>query len=274
MSSSNRLAYLAKIDMVAQARKVRSRRWLPILTALLLLVFQPGIPSMTGHAELHAAEKTSKAKAPARNKPEPVTGQEFITTDSPDELISTTEQMIEKLVLQIDRESEQHGQSKPARGNAKSIIASLPSIKPIDGFISSQFGMREHPIYKRPIFHAGTDFSAPVGTKVIATADGTVAFSGFDKGYGKKVVIEHGNGYQTIYAHLSKAVIRQGQHIRRGDIIAFSGNSGLSTGPHLHYEIRKDNAVVNPTAFFLDDLSPDKFMTLHEDVQDQDNSNS
>ncbi|NTV01686.1 MAG: M23 family metallopeptidase [Chlorobiaceae bacterium] len=244
-----------------------------VLTAILSIVVQPAVQYATGRDALQAAVRHSKTEAPERKLPATTAAsQDINAAESPDELISTTEQMIERLVLQIDRENEQRIQSKPYAGKEKSIIAALPSIKPIAGIVSSEFGLRMHPIHKRMIFHAGTDFSAPEGTKVMATADGTVAFSGFDSGYGKKVIVDHGNGYQTIYAHLSKALIRQGQHVRRGDTIAFSGNTGLSTGPHLHYEVRKDNSVVNPTAFFSDDTTPDKFMTLHGTVPDEDSN--
>ncbi|NTU91373.1 MAG: M23 family metallopeptidase [Chlorobiaceae bacterium] len=235
--------------------------------AFLLL---PALNCFTGTGRLFAAEKSVAAEPAAQVSSQEADRAELITasTESPEDLITSTEMMIEKLILQMDRES-----SIKTRGNDRSIIASLPSIRPIQGYITSDFGLRLHPVYKRPIFHTGTDFSAPVGTRVLATADGVVASSGFDKGYGKKVVIDHGFGYQTIYAHLSKAVVRQGQHIRRGDVIAFSGNTGLSTGPHLHYEVRKDNIVVNPTAYFQDDQTPDKF-TLHDTEQAQDNSHS
>ena len=280
--------------MVAQARKARSALLFTALTAIFILVLLPAVNILTGQDELHAAVRhankqasvqkhhaaapqqhhaitatrhkrnTAPSPAPAPDDPD------FITSESPDELISTSELMIEKLVMQIEKENEQRSQSKSSRGTDKSILEALPSIRPIDGVITSEFGMREHPVYRRILFHTGTDFSAPVGTKVMVTADGTVAFSGFDRGYGKKVVIDHGNGYLTIYAHLSKAVIRQGQHVRQGDTIAFSGNTGLSTGPHLHYEVRKDNIVVNPTAFFQNDMTSDKFLTQHDLVPEQD----
>ncbi len=274
MYSSKRLAYLAKIDMVAKPERVRSGLMIAALTTLFFLVVQPALLSVSGRDALHAAGRSTMAKKSARHKHSASSDRDFISSDSPDELISTTEQMIEKLIIQIDREHEQSGRTKSSSGKGTSIIASMPSIKPVEGDISSAFGMREHPILKRMLFHAGTDFSAPMGSRVIATADGTVLYSGFEKGYGKQVIINHGNGYQTVYAHLSKALIRQGQHVRRGDVIAFSGNSGLSTGPHLHYEVRKDNVVVNPSAFLPEGLSPDKFMTLHDAMQDQDDNNS
>ncbi len=259
MSRFTRLAYPAITDMVAQALKIGAGRLSAAITVLLLVAIQAALPA---DQPLRAATKPASSK----------TVQEPSATNAPDELISTTEQMIERLVLQIDKENEQRIQSKGSNAKEQLVMGALPSIKPVQGFITSGFGMRMHPIHKRMIFHAGTDFSAPVGTAVMATADGTVAYSGFDNGYGKKVVLDHGNGYQTIYAHLSKAVIRQGQHVRQGDTIAFSGNSGLSTGPHLHYEVRKDNMVVNPTAFFSDDATPDKFMTQHDFVPDEDSN--
>lgn len=304
MSSSKRLAYLAKTDMVAKPGRERSRLIIAAWTTLFFLVVQTALLSVSGMDALHAAGRSRKSKHPAgrkhvaaqrnslrkkhvaahkrsagqrdvvRHKRSTFHDQQFISSGSPDELDTTTEQMIEKLVLQIDRENEKIGRTKSSGGSGKSIIASMPSIKPVEGNISSEFGMREHPILKRMLFHAGTDFSAPVGSKVSATADGTVHYSGFEKGYGKQVIIDHGNGYQTVYAHLSKAFVRQGQHVRRGDIIAFSGNTGLSTGPHLHYEVRKDNVVVNPTTYLPDGLSPDKFMTLHGALPEQDDNNS
>ena len=270
MPFSIRLAYTAVIDMVAQARKVSSATF-PIGFALFILI--AAHPAISGQAELNAAVKVARHASVEKKQPAATpASQEMAPSESQEEMLSTTEMMIERLVMQIDRETEQRLQSNASNGKGKSVIASLPSIKPIEGFITSDFGMRMHPIHRQMIFHAGTDFSAPVGTKVMATADGTVAYSGFESGYGKKVIIDHGNGYQTIYAHLSKAVIRQGQHVKRGDTIAFSGNTGVSTGPHLHYEVRKDNMVINPTAFFSDDMTPDTFMTLHDTVPDEDNN--
>jgi murein DD-endopeptidase MepM/ murein hydrolase activator NlpD len=198
----------------------------------------------------------------------------FISNNSPEGLLASTEQMIEHLTLQIDRQKESHVEIRQSYESNRTLFSSLPAIKPINGYITSGFGMRIHPVYKRMLFHTGTDFSAPVGSRVFATGDGVVTFSGFDKGYGKKVIIDHGYGYQTIYAHLSKAMIRQGQHIKRGEVIAFSGNSGVSTGPHLHYEVRKDNIQVNPTAYFFDDMAPEKFMTLQKQSQEKDDNNS
>lgn len=237
--------------MIAPVRSAGYRCMIALAVAFGITVVQPASSEMTG---MNTAYATEALPAPASPAPA-----------SKKELLSTTELMIEQLVLQINQQDDNIPDQKPSKvAVGKSFIAALPNIRPITGLISSDFGMREHPILKRILFHAGTDFSAPVGTKVLATADGTVAFSGFDKGYGKTVTINHPNGYQTVYAHLSKTVIRQGQHVNRGDVIAFSGNTGLSTGPHLHYEVHKDNIQVNPTTYFSDQKQQDHRMSKQE----------
>lgn len=185
------------------------------------------------------------------------------TTDG---LLASTEQMIEHMILQLDRKKVTDLEEGEIADNPNptSFFSSIPNIKPVAGAVSSSFGNRLHPIYNVHLFHAGIDFASSEGSRVMTTGDGIVAFSGYDKGYGQKVIINHGFGYKTVYAHLSKTIVRQGQKVKRGDIIALSGNTGLSTGPHLHYEVHKDNAIVNPTAYFFDEANPDKFMTTEK----------
>lgn len=268
--------------MVLQARNVCRVPLKVLVLALLSLVLQPALLPVDNATKLFAAEPVPAADAStgadgaaAPKKAQETERKESTAKDAADGLMSSTEMMIEKLILQMDMDMQEREPARATKGEGRSIIASLPSIRPIIGQITSAFGMRMHPILKRPIFHAGTDFSAPVGTRVLVTADGVVTSSGFDGGYGKKVVIDHGFGYQTIYAHLSKAVVRQGQRVHRGDVIAFSGNTGRSTGPHLHYEVRKDHDVVNPTAYFTEDPSNDSFMSRHDAAMPgQDDSNS
>jgi murein DD-endopeptidase MepM/ murein hydrolase activator NlpD len=191
-------------------------------------------------------------------------------------LLASTEQMIEHLILQIDRQRE----TAPEKGeiadnpNPTTFFSSIPNIKPLSGSITSKFGIRVHPIYNVPLFHSGIDLSAAEGSRVQSTGDGIVAFSGYDKGYGQKVTINHGYGYKTIYGHLSKVLVRQGQNVKRGDIIALSGNTGVSTGPHLHYEVRKNNEIVNPTAYFFDEANPDKFITTQKASPEERGNNS
>ena len=116
---------------------------------------------------------------------------------------------------------------------------------PVDGArITSGFGMRFHPILGYTRMHKGVDFGVPIGTPVMAAGAGTVAFMGWENGYGNFVVINHGNGYATAYGHLSRFApgLHNGSHVRQGQVIAYSGMTGMATGPHLHYEIRINNA--------------------------------
>ncbi len=129
--------------------------------------------------------------------------------------------------------------------SAKSMLMKTP----VDGArISSTFGAREHPILGYTRMHKGIDFAVPRGTPVMAAGNGTVTFAGTANGFGNLVVISHASGYSTAYAHLSRFVARQGTRVRQGQIVAYSGMTGLATGPHLHYEVRVNNAQVNPAA--------------------------
>ena len=129
----------------------------------------------------------------------------------------------------------------------------IPSIRPCDiGWLSSRFGLRRDPFTGKQTFHRGLDFSLPTGTPVRVTADGMVHSTEKQRGLGRLVKIDHGNGIMTVYAHLQEARVEKGQQVHRGDVIALSGNSGRSTAPHLHYEVRVSNRSVNPLTFILD----------------------
>lgn len=119
-------------------------------------------------------------------------------------------------------------------------------IWPVRGTLTSPFGPRIHPIYGIPSFHTGIDIAVPEGTKVLAADEGTVTFAGWQDGFGLLVVIDHGNGYETYYGHLSKILVVPGQKVSRGEVVALSGNTGLSTGPHLHFEVRLFGSPVDP----------------------------
>ncbi|MBV8834436.1 MAG: M23 family metallopeptidase [Acidobacteriaceae bacterium] len=121
-----------------------------------------------------------------------------------------------------------------------------PNLWPIAGIVRSSFGARSDPFSGEGAFHTGLDLAAPKGTPVHATADGVVASAGWAGAYGRLVVIDHGNGMETCYAHLSQSLVVPGQTVTRGEVIALSGSSGRSTGPHLHYEVRLGGAPVNP----------------------------
>lgn len=148
------------------------------------------------------------------------------------------------------------------------MLKCIPSIQPISNKdlkrIASGFGMRMHPIHKIMKMHAGLDFTAPIGTEIYATGDGVVELAKWNGGYGRCVVINHGFGYKTKYAHCKKLNCRKGQKIKRGEVIAFLGNTGQSSGPHLHYEVIKKNNKVNPVNYFFNDLSPQEYQKVIE----------
>jgi murein DD-endopeptidase MepM/ murein hydrolase activator NlpD len=125
----------------------------------------------------------------------------------------------------------------------------IPSIWPLQGLLNDDFGGRRSPFGGGYEFHAGQDIKVDPGTPVAATAEGTVIFAGAQSGYGLLVVIEHSNGLSTHYGHLSEIKVKQGQTVKRGEIIALSGNTGRSTGPHLHYEVRINNEPVDPSMY-------------------------
>lgn len=145
------------------------------------------------------------------------------------------------------------------------MIKCMPAIMPINNKdltrTASGWGWRIHPIYKIKKFHEGMDFSAPIGTEIYATGDGivvsvTTSFSG----YGKHVKIDHGFGYQSLYAHMSRFNVVEGQKVKRGDVIGYVGNTGLSTAPHVHYEVMKKGVKVNPQLYYYQEsLTPEEY---------------
>jgi murein DD-endopeptidase MepM/ murein hydrolase activator NlpD len=150
-----------------------------------------------------------------------------------------------------------------ARGQ-DAMLMSIPAIQPVSNKdlerISSGFGYRIHPIYKVAKLHAGLDFAADIGTEIYATGDGIVEKTESAlTGYGNSVVIEHGYGFQTRYGHMSKIIIAQGQKVKRGQLIGLVGNTGSSTGPHLHYEVIRNGEKVDPAFYFYNDITPEQY---------------
>jgi cell division protein FtsB len=133
----------------------------------------------------------------------------------------------------------------------KNILASTPSIKPVNGWVSSRFGYRRSPFTGLNEFHSGLDISNKKGTKIIATANGRVSYAGKKLLIGNLVTIDHGHGMVTKFGHLNKILVKLGQNVKRGDVIALMGNTGRSTGPHVHYEVRLNGAPVNPVKYIL-----------------------
>ncbi len=135
----------------------------------------------------------------------------------------------------------------------QSVLASAPSIWPARGWVTSDFGHRLDPYTAERVMHKGLDIAAPFGTTVVAPADGTVVFASTEGGYGNVLVIDHGYGIKTRYGHLSQILVKAGQKIHRGDKVALTGNTGRSTGPHLHYEVRVNGIPENPRKFILEE---------------------
>jgi murein DD-endopeptidase MepM/ murein hydrolase activator NlpD len=135
----------------------------------------------------------------------------------------------------------------------RSLLATTPSVWPVRGYLSAGFGNRNDPFTGLRDFHPGLDISAPLGTKILAPADGTVVFAGVKGGYGNAVTIDHGRGIVTHYGHLDAFNVRAGQAVRRGSVLGFVGSTGRSTAPHLHYEVWVNGSNQNPLLFILDE---------------------
>ena len=142
-------------------------------------------------------------------------------------------------------------------------MENIPAIQPVLNKdltrVASGYGWRVDPVYHTQKFHQGMDFTAHTGTDIYATGNATVDFVGWRQGYGNCVVLDHGFNYQTLYAHLSASLVYVGQKVRRGDVIALVGNTGKSTGPHLHYEVHYKGVPVDPRNFYFQDLSPEEY---------------
>lgn len=153
------------------------------------------------------------------------------------------------------------------------MLFSIPAIQPVKKQdltrMASGFGMRMHPILKSMRMHNGMDFTAPTGTPIYASGNGKVVRAGLSSTFGKVVYIEHGYGYKTIYAHMSKIKAKLWQTVKRGDIIGYVGNTGRSKAPHLHYEVHKDGRPVDPIYYYYGDLSPAEFVAMQKASREQ-----
>ncbi|MCK5456966.1 MAG: M23 family metallopeptidase [Melioribacteraceae bacterium] len=156
--------------------------------------------------------------------------------------------------MKIKLENENYSEIKNTFESNSELYDALPAIKPTTGNFGDRFGMRRHPIIKIKRMHNGVDFLPYYNTPVYAPGGGIIEYVGRNGGFGKMVIINHGFGYKTRYAHLNKYKVKKGQKVKRGDLIGLTGNSGLSTGPHLHYEVRHNGIALNPRNFIFDDI--------------------
>lgn len=185
------------------------------------------------------------------------------------ELLIKTSKRLDRLSRRMYVQSKSFDKVIKMARKKDEMLKHIPAIQPINNKnlerIASGFGYRIHPIYKTMRMHKGIDFAAPPGTPIYATGDGKIIEPSHGmSGYGRNVVINHGYGYKTVYAHMNKVIVKQGEKVKRGEIIGYVGNTGISTGPHLHYEVRKNDKPVNPVHFFYNDLSPKEYEKVIE----------
>lgn len=176
---------------------------------------------------------------------------------------------VDKLRRKMYIQSKSYDEIAELAESKEKLFAAIPAIQPVSNQelirLASGFGYRTHPVYKVRKMHTGIDFSAPLGTPVYATADGTVVMAQVRfSGYGKLLEIDHGFGYKTRYAHMQEFEVKAGQKVKRGQIIGYVGNTGLSTAPHLHYEVLKNDKQINPVHYFFSDLDPDEYEKIIE----------
>lgn len=185
------------------------------------------------------------------------------------ELMVETTKRLDRIMKQVYVQSKSFDEVFELAKNKKELLASIPGIQPIANKdltrIASGYGYRIHPIYKTSIMHTGIDFTAPIGTEIYSTGNGVVQkVEREGRGYGNNVVINHGFGYETLYAHMSKIAVRQGQRVVRGDIIGYVGSTGSSTGPHCHYEVIKNGSKIDPINYFFNDLTSEQYEKVLE----------
>jgi murein DD-endopeptidase MepM/ murein hydrolase activator NlpD len=186
-----------------------------------------------------------------------------------EDLVLGLSERVDLLKRKIYIESKSQDEVVKLAENKEKLFAAIPAIQPISNkqllALASGFGLRIHPVYKVKKLHTGIDFAAAIGTPIYATADGKVAeVSVKFSGYGKMVEIDHGFGYRTRYAHMHDFAVRSGQNVKRGDLIGYVGNTGLSTAPHLHYEVLINRGQVDPVHYFYNDLTPAEYEKVLE----------
>lgn len=184
-------------------------------------------------------------------------------------IIKETAKKIDVIESQLNVQSKSFDDVYEMANNKAQMLSCIPAIMPVKDVdiyrISSHYGYRTDPFYKVQKLHNGIDFSAPIGTHIYCSGDGVVEkVTKGNSGYGNNIVVNHGYGYKTRYAHLSKAYVKVGQKVKRGEHIADVGNSGKSTAPHLHYEVIKNDKAINPVNFFFNDLTPEEYDKILE----------
>jgi murein DD-endopeptidase MepM/ murein hydrolase activator NlpD len=180
------------------------------------------------------------------------------------QLVASIQATLNNLKSRIAAQKRSYEEVNELVKNKEQLLSHTPAIQPVSNKdlsrIASGYGSRIDPVYKTVKFHYGLDFAAPQGTPIYATADGRVSLAGnTGNGYGNYVIINHGYGYETLYGHMVRVKARNGQAVKRGEVIGWVGSTGKSTGPHLHYEVHKYGSKIDPIYFFYNDLTPAQF---------------
>ncbi|HNP18544.1 MAG TPA: M23 family metallopeptidase [Fulvivirga sp.] len=190
------------------------------------------------------------------------------TSNFQEEIFSLTEN-VDKLKRKMYIQSKSYDEIIELAENKQKLFAAIPAIQPVANKelirLASGFGYRVHPVYKVKKLHTGIDFSAAIGTPIYATADGDIEKTNVSfSGYGKTLIIDHGFGFKTRYAHMHEFAVKEGEHVKRGQVIGYVGNTGTSTASHLHYEVIKNGRKINPVHYFFNDLNPAEYEKIVE----------
>lgn len=185
------------------------------------------------------------------------------TTSNADAIVDAVAAKLDRLDYQVYSQIKSFDELRDIAFSRRDRLANIPAIQPVSESklrqMASGYGYRVDPVYGTTKFHEGMDFACPIGTQVYATGNGRVVFAGWQSGYGNLIEIDHGYQYVTRYAHLSKIDVREGQTVERGQLIGEVGNTGKSTGPHLHYEVRFRSQPQNPVNYYFYDLTPEQY---------------
>lgn len=182
------------------------------------------------------------------------------------EILRSTASKLDRLERRLGVQEVSFDEVKNYYNTNQKRLKSIPAIRPVNGIILSGYGMRIHPVLRYKRMHEGVDFRADINTEVFATGDGTVKFVGRKGTYGNMIEIDHGFGFISRYAHLSSFAegLNAGDRIQRGELIGFTGNSGLTEGPHLHYEILVNNRPVDPLNYLIADVTPEEYLLFKQ----------
>jgi murein DD-endopeptidase MepM/ murein hydrolase activator NlpD len=190
------------------------------------------------------------------------------------DILKWTNMTLDNLQRRVDLQLESFKEVQAYYNENQEKMRQIPAIRPIGTLISSGFGMRMHPVLNYRRMHEGIDFRASIGTEIYATGDGVIKQAGIESSFGRMIRIDHGFGYATIYAHLSRFApnMRVGRKVKRGELIGYSGDSGLVEAPHLHYEVHKDGRAVNPIFYLFADITPEEYLTFRRISEENENS--